>query len=191
MDLEVLNKSTSRANIYRHRPVVGWLGAAFSGILAILPMVVVLNESLTRAMEKTTLYSLIQTYIVPYEVRVVGASLRLMGLAAQVQSDGLTVNGVFMRVTWNCLGWQSFLFLVVGFLVGFNRKHKMSGVIECIIIGVCGTFIGNILRMVLIVLMGAFAPRIFTLVLHDYLSAVLSIAWFAWFWWFSYNYVLE
>ena len=183
MSNEKQSKSTRSAwlNIY----------ALLAIFLSILPFVVVLNEGLTKVLESTLLYRFIQQTIVPYEIRVVGAVLYLLKIPVTYQLDGLQVSGTFLRVTWNCLGWQSLIFLLVSFLIGFQGRYKISSIWETFIIGISGTFILNIVRIIIISLMGAFLPHIFAIVYHDYLAAGMTLVWLFIFWWFSYNYVLE
>ena len=160
-------------------------------LLVILPFLVVFNEGLTRFAAATPIYRLIQATIVPYEVKIVAAVLYLMHIPATYQIDGLNINGAFLRVTWNCLGWQSMIFLLITFAVGLQGAYRTGSVLETAIIGILGTFLMNILRICAVVLLGAYFPSVFVVVFHDYLAAILTIIWLFFFWWFVYSYVLE
>ncbi len=82
-------------------------------ILVILPFLTTFSEQLTGLIQKTPIYLLIQDYIVPVETRIVGLILALLQIPVGVGTDSLTVAGQPLKVTWNCLGWQSILFLIL------------------------------------------------------------------------------
>ncbi|MBI3485945.1 hypothetical protein HY025_03270 [Candidatus Daviesbacteria bacterium] len=106
--------------------------------------------------------------------------------------DGFTVNGVFVGMTWNCIGWQSLLLLGITLYVGLkNAKYTLYSQIEAILIGLLGTFIINILRLCLIVIILSLSKPIFAVVYHDYLAAIVTILWLFFFWWFCYKFILE
>jgi exosortase/archaeosortase family protein len=159
--------------------------------LSLMPVLVVANEALAKFLESTTLYLLIQRTIVPYEVKIVAAILYLLKVPTTYQLDGLNINGVFLQLTWNCLGWQSLLFLLVSFLIGLPGKYRKSSILEVIIIGLLGTFLINIARITMVTLLGAYLPAVFRVVFHDYLAAAITLVWLGFFWWFSFKYVLE
>lgn len=159
--------------------------------LSMLPLLVTVNEGLTRVMAATPLYRLIQATIVPFEVKIVAAILYLLHIPSTYQADGLTVSGVFLQVTWNCLGWQSLLFLLVSLIIGLQGKYHVLSVAAVISIGLLGTFILNIARITIVVILAAFAPQVFRIVFHDFLAATMTLLWLGTFWWFSYRYVLE
>lgn len=175
----------------RQRRVFEVILTGLSILLAVLPIVVALNGTLTKVVEATSWYRFVQIYIVPYEVKIVAAVLYLVHIPSQIQTDGLNVNGTFLQVTWNCLGWQSLLFLCISLGVGLGTRYKLWSIVETVMIGIAGTFLMNVLRMLTIVLLGAFARPIFALVFHDYLAAFLTVSWLLLFWWFSYGFVLE
>jgi len=165
----------------------------FSLVLAILPFMVTANELLTRIVEKNLLYGWIQEYIVPVEAKMMGVILLPFGYsyAFLPTNSMIVVNGINMGITWNCLGWQSFVLMLVTFLVGFRGRYTRLSIMEALGIGVLGTFWLNIGRMLLTILLAVHAPAIFRIVFHDYLAAITTVVWLFGFWWFSYSYVLE
>jgi len=54
-----------------------------------------------------------------------------------------------------------------------------------------GTFFVNLFRLVFVTLLLAYSRPLFAVVYHDYLAAIVTIAWLFLFWWFSYSFVLE
>jgi len=139
-------------------------------ILILLPFLTTFSEQLTGLIQKTPLYLLIQAYIVPYEVRIVG---------------------LIMSLLWNCLGWQSLLFLLVSLSAGLQGSFKLSSKLEVVTIGILGTFWVNILRIVFISILGGYFPSVFAVVFHDYFATLVTAVWLFIFWWFSFSFVLE
>jgi hypothetical protein len=164
----------------------------FTVALVVLPFMVSFNDVLTRVVEGNGLYRWVQLTIVPIEAKLMGALLMPLGYeyAFSPASSAIVVNGSGMRLTWNCLGWQSFLFLLITFLVGFRGRFTKLSMLEAVGIGVLGTFWLNIIRMLLTVLLAVHLPVVFRIVFHDYLAAGASILWLFVFWWFSFAYVL-
>jgi len=68
----------------------------------------------------------------------------LPGLETSVFPYGVIVNGVDIRITWNCLGWQSFLLFFVSLLVGLKGPYTKISKLEAVIVGLLGTFLMNI-----------------------------------------------
>lgn len=162
-------------------------------LLMVLPVVVTGNEFMTQVLEKNQLYESIQEWIVPLEAKMMGALLLPLGYeyGYSATTSVIVVNGLPMKITWNCLGWQSFLLLMVSMLVGLRGAYVRSSVAEVIVLGALGTFWINIFRMLFTVLLALHSPAVFRVVFHDYLAAFVTVGWLIFFWWFSYAYVLE
>lgn len=165
--------------------------ALLAVLLALLPFLVSFNEALTHLVERVSLYMWVQEKIVPLEVKMVGVLVSPLGLNYVAHQNGLTVNGTYARMTWNCIGWQSLLLLVITLIVGLRGNYTLWSKTETILIGLLGTFLVNLLRLTLIVVILAFSRPLFAVVYHDYLAAIVTILWLFTFWWFSYSYVLE
>jgi exosortase/archaeosortase family protein len=165
----------------------------FSLILVVLPFLVTFNDVLTKILERNLLYGWIQASIVPLEAKVMGAILIPFGYRFGVaqNADGIVVNGVYMGLTWNCLGWQSLVLFLVTLLVGLRGKYKKLAIFEAVGIGVLGTFWVNILRMVFTIVLAVHLPAVFRIVFHDYLAAIVTIIWLFFFWWFCYSFILR
>ena len=162
-------------------------------VLATAPFLVTINEVLTRIVERNLLYGWIQKSIVPLEAKMMGVILMPFGYEYGFSPSNsiIVVNGLRMGITWNCLGWQSFLLLMVSLVVGLRGRYRRWSMLEALVIGVLGTFWLNIARMLLTVLLAVHAPPIFRVVYHDYLAAITTVVWLFVFWWFSYSFVLE
>lgn len=165
----------------------------FTVLIAVLPFVVTANDILTRIVESNVLYLWIQRFIVPMEAKMMGVMLIPLGYdyAFSPTNSIIVVNGVNMGITWNCLGWQSFLLFFITLSVGLRGKYTKVSIIEALGIGILGTFWLNIFRMLLIVFLAVHVPSVFRIVFHDYLAAVTTLVWLFLFWYFAYAFVLE
>ena len=177
----------------KQKKVFVYLFLSFSILLAVLPLLVSFNEALTKLVEANLLYSWVQSNIVPLEAKMMGALLIPFGYnyGFSPQTSEIIVNNTALAITWNCLGWQSFLLLFITLLVGFRGQYTKSSISEALGIGLLGTFWLNIFRMLFTVLLAVHAPPIFRIVFHDYLAAATTVLWLVFFWWFSYSYILE
>lgn len=166
--------------------------AALAIMLMILPFVVSINDFLTRTVENFGWYMWIQNKIVPWEVKMVGVLVRPLGINFIAYPEGFTANGIYAKLSWNCIGWQSLFLFLVSLPFGFRGgNYTFFSKIEAFFIGLFGTFLVNLLRIVLTVILLVVSRPLFAVVFHDYLAAVMTIAWLVAFWWFSYSFVLE
>ena len=160
-------------------------------MLMMLPFVTTFNDAITRFVENNGFYKAIQDLAVPFEAKFMGAIMIPFGYEFITHTEGFTINGVYMKFTWNCIGWQSFILLGITFIFGFARKYTKLSILEALAIGILGTFWINILRMVFISLLAVHLPAVFRIVFHDYLAAIVTIIWLFVFWWFAYSHVLQ
>jgi len=165
--------------------------ALLAVLLAVLPFLVSLNEVLTHLVERFRLYMWVQERIVPLEVKMVGVLVKPLGINYLAHQNGMTVNGTYAGMTWNCIGWQSLLLLIITLIVGLRGNYTFWSKIETVLIGLLGTFLVNMARLTLIVIILAYSRPIFAVVYHDYLAAIVTILWLFAFWYFSYAFVLE
>lgn len=165
--------------------------ALLAVLLAILPFLVSFNEILTHLVEKFGLYMWVQNIIVPLEVKMVGVLVSPSGIRYLAHPGGMTVNGTYAQMTWNCLGWQSLLLFLITLLFGLQGNYTLQSKIEAVLIGLLGTFFVNLLRLTIIVFLLAYSRPLFAIVYHDYLAAIVTIIWLFGFWYFSYSCVLE
>lgn len=164
--------------------------------LLLLPLVTTFNEFLTQVVMKIRLYRLIQNFIVPFEARMVTAVLRLVRIEAyptpiSVNIGKPTTIGNDVIISWNCIGWQSFILLLITLTTGLQGSYRLLSKIQTIIIGVLGTFLFNILRVSLVIIIAYQISSLAAIIFHDYLSTLIIIFWLFLFWWFVYTYVLE
>jgi len=180
--------------------------AALAVMLVLLPFLTTFNSVLTSVINKIGLYQTIQKTIVPFESRLIVTIIRPLGIPAFLAPATSNVGGPGERASfyllkgseyfpvqlqWNCLGWQSFLLLIFSLVVGLQGNFTKISKIECVLIGILGTFLINIFRMVFITIGIYYVNTVFALLIHDYFAALTTIIWLFFFWWFSYSFVLE
>ena len=164
-------------------------------MLILLPFLTTFQDVLTRLVLKFDAYETMQNLIVPYELKVLSTILNLVGIDARAGNSYIQ----FMRdgrpeiifLAWNCIGWQSFVFLLVSLVSGLSGNFTRGSKIQAFLIGILGTYLINILRLTLVVVVYFLASRQFGIIFHDYVSNLLSIAWLGLFWWLSFTFVLE
>ena len=165
-------------------------------ILMSLPLFTTFNEILTKIAEKSGAYELLTKTVVPFETRAVSLILKPFGVDARPtishlfirRSDG-TQTGIFL--SWNCLGWQSGILLILTLITGLSGNHAFSRKIETIVFGLSGTFLINLLRISIVVLIAYYFGQLPATLVHDYGGTLFTIGWFFFFWWFSYQFILE
>ena len=160
--------------------------------LLILPFILTFNDVLTKFFERFVLYNFLQDKVVPLQTALVGLFVHPLGISYVEYKDGMLVNGVPMKIAWNCLGWQSLVLFAISSLVGLSGKnYTLYSKLKTLILGFLGLFWINIFRMVFIVYLGIYAAPIYAFVFHDVLAAIVSILWLFVYWWFAYSYILE
>lgn len=160
--------------------------------IAILPLLVIFNEVLTKFFETLSLYRWIENLIVPRQAAMVGFILSPFDIDYSVFRGGMIINGDYVHITWNCIGWQGFIVLIATLIVGLKgKKYTGFSVIETIIFGLVGTMLVNLLRMSILILLYVYATKLSMILFHNYFAAIMTMLWLAFFWWFSYYYLLE
>ena len=166
-------------------------------ILIFMPFLATFNDLLTRAVINLKGYSIIRDYIVPTEVRMVAVVLAGLGFDVAVTSEyvvlGQTQEQPFIaQIVWNCIGWQSLLFFIITAAIGLQGdKYTNLSKFKAAIIGALGTFLVNILRIAIVVLVAYYFGQFPAIIVHDYGSILAVIFWLFFFWWFAYTFVLE
>jgi exosortase/archaeosortase family protein len=173
--------------------------ATIAILIAILPFMAAFNSFLTEVFNKAWWYKPIQFYVVPWEAKLVSASIYPLGIQTRMNVGPskfafymLKGGGIIpVDLAWNCLGWQSMLLLVISLIAGLRGKFSNISRLECIVFGFFGTLLVNIFRMSFIAAGIYYVNEIFARVVHDYFAALLTMLWLIFFWWFSYSYILE
>jgi len=167
-------------------------------ILAFLPFLVTFSGVLTNIFLNFKWYVWMQEKIVPYEAGIISLILKWIGINSDVIASQHVVIMLKKQsgeiwpavMQWNCLGWQSLVFLSLSLPLGLKGNFSVLSKIETIILGVTGTFLVNIIRILIIILLIYFANDFAVYIVHDYFAMGISLLWFLFYWWFSYSYIL-
>jgi len=165
-------------------------------LLLILPFWTTFQDLLTQLIMRVEVYKSLQNVIVPYELKVTGTILSIAGMPIRVgnayiewtKSSG---GNEVIYLAWNCVGWQTLVLFVITLITGLSGNHSITSKGETLIIGILGTYLINIVRLVLVVVVYFIAGRPFGIIFHDYFSNLLTIGWLFGYWYFSYSFVLE
>lgn len=164
-------------------------------VLTLLPFMATFNDILTRIVINLKGYWLIRDFIVPFEVKMVGGILTLFGMQVALTKEYVVLGDTqpfLAEIVWNCIGWQSLLFFILTCWVGLQGdRYTNTSKIKALIIGLLGTFLVNIVRIVVVILVAYYMGQLTAAVVHEYGSLIVSISWLFFFWWFSYSFVLE
>ncbi len=164
-------------------------------LVLLLPFVTTTNELLTRIVEITGLDQLLTDYIVPIEARLIAVLMGFVGIPIQVSSTTIYLDkgGFFLPVfiSWNCVGWQSFLLFAVTLATGFQGAFSRRSKIDAIVIGFLGIFLMNLLRIASVALVAFYFGTSPALIYHDYGGTIIVLLWLFGFWWFSHGWLLE
>ncbi|MDP2632238.1 MAG: exosortase/archaeosortase family protein [Candidatus Curtissbacteria bacterium] len=162
-------------------------------IFLFLPLFLTLDNLFAKIAEQTFFFRVIENVLVPYEEVLVGTLLKLAGVPILEGTVEVIKNGQSLKtyISWNCIGWQSFVILGISLWGGFSKKYTRFSKIEVLLIGFLGTFIFNVIRIALILAILYYFGGVATDLTHKYGAVLLSMFWLAFFWWFSYKYVLE
>ena len=152
--------------------------AALAIMLMILPFVVSFNDLLTKIIERQGWYRWVQEVVVPWEVRLVGVLVGALGINFVAYADGFTANGIYARLSWNCLGWQSLLLYLITLPVGFKGgSYTWLSKLEAFLIGLLGTFFVNLFRITFTVVLLVVSRPLYAIVFPDYLAAIVTVIW--------------
>ncbi len=164
-------------------------------LLMILPFVTTFNEFLTRAVENLGLDAFLTAWIVPAEVRMISVLLGMVGIPSQVSESTvyLSKGGLYMPVfiSWNCVGWQSFILYAVTLATGLQGPFTKASKIESMVVGFLGTFLMNLVRMTSVAIVAYYFGHMPAILYHDYGGTIIILVWLFCYWWFSHGWLLE
>ncbi len=169
--------------------------------LMVMPFITTFNEFLTSSnalagvAAALNLDPILNDWVVPGTVRMVAVLLRPLGIQVAVSQSSLYLTEgsrfALVYISWNCIGWQSFVLFVVTLFTGLRGPHTLSSKINCLLLGAAGTFMINLVRIVLVSVVAFYFGRMPAILFHDYGSTLLIIVWLLAFWLCAYTAVLE
>lgn len=164
-------------------------------MLIVLPFINSLQDILTRAVLSVKFYRVFQEMVVPHELSVMSALINALGIEAKSGNAYIMYlknnRPEVIYLAWNCVGWQSFLFLLVTLFSGLAGNFTKMSKVQVLLVGFLGTYLINIFRLVLVVVLYYLTGRGVGLVFHNYFSNLMSIVWLFVFWWMAYTYILR
>ena len=176
------------------RPV-GTLIAVGSIALLILPFFSTFGELLTKAAMAAGFDAWLGQWIAPVEGRLVHGALALIGIQSAHDGSllyvGTGAGSLALYISWNCVGWQTVLFLLVSMATGLQGEYTLRSRLETVVLGVLGIAILNILRITVVAVVAYVFGQIPAVIVHDYGSVIATVAFLMAFWAFAYNVVLE
>jgi exosortase/archaeosortase family protein len=185
----------ARADLVGASRPIGTLIACASIALLILPFFSTFGELLTRAAMTAGLDAWLGEWIAPTEAHLVHGALALLGIPSAAAGPILYVGSgpesIALYIAWNCVGWQTLLFLGVSLVTGLQGEYTLRSRVEVVTLGMAGIAMLNIGRVIAVALVAfAFGPTPATLV-HDYGGVLGTVVFLMAFWAFAYNAVLE
>jgi exosortase/archaeosortase family protein len=176
------------------RPV-GTLIAVASIALLILPFFSTFGEILTKAAMAAGFDAWLGQWIAPVEGRLVHGALALIGIQSAYDGSllyvGTGAGSLALYISWNCVGWQTVLFLIVSMATGLQGEYTLRSRLETVALGVLGIAILNILRITVVAVVAYLFGQLPAVIVHDYGSVIATVAFLMAFWGFAYNVVLE
>jgi len=165
-------------------------------VMVVLPFWISFQDLLTRLVMGVGWYKNLQNVVVPYELRIIGMLLSLLGFPVRVANTYIgwtkaSGGNEVIYLAWNCVGWQTLLLFGVTLISGLSGRHTLVSKLETLAIGILGTYLVNILRLILVVVVYFIVGRPFGIVFHDYFSNLFTLGWLFCFWWFSYAFILD
>ncbi|TMG61363.1 MAG: exosortase/archaeosortase family protein [Chloroflexi bacterium] len=104
---------------------------------------------------------------------------------------GTGAGSLALYISWNCVGWQTVLFLLVSMATGLQGEYTLRSRVETVALGVLGIAMLNILRITVVAVVAYLFGQLPAVIVHDYGSVIATVAFLMAFWAFAYNVVLE
>ena len=176
------------------RPI-GTVIAVASVALLILPFFSTFGELLTKAAMAAGFDAWLGQWVAPIEGRLVHGALALIGIQSAYNGSllyvGTGAGSLALYISWNCVGWQTVLFLLVSMATGLQGEYTLRSRLETVALGVLGIAILNVLRITVVAVVAYLFGQLPAVIVHDYGSIIATVAFLMAFWAFAYNVVLE
>jgi exosortase/archaeosortase family protein len=94
-------------------------------------------------------------------------------------------------ISWNCIGWQSLVLFAITLLTGLGGHYTRESKILCVVAGIEGTILLNLLRIASVILVAIYAGYLPAVLFHDYGGTLLVVLWLVLFWQLAFNRILK
>jgi len=170
------------------------LVAASCALLMVLPLVTTFDDLLSGWALQLGANNPLQS-IVPVESRMIVGLLSALGIHSAAAGSHMVVwdragSMHVLLISWNCIGWQSLILLLVSFISGLRGRHPLESRVQVVIIGVAGTMLLNLLRVAAVAALAATWGQTPAILFHDYGGTVLVVGWLFGFWMFVQRWIL-
>lgn len=195
-------KASVTTSMFPDRPRASGLARPIGPILAVAAVFLVLMpfystfaEVLTSVAMLAGIDAFLGQWAAPLESRLVHGVLAIVGLQSSVHGSILSVGdgrrGVDLYIAWNCVGWQTLLFLLVSMIGGLVGSYTWLSRAEVIALGVGGIFVLNVARITIVALVAFAFGQVPAIIVHDYGSILMTVGFLMAFWAFAYGAILE
>lgn len=176
------------------RPL-GIVLATASVALLIMPVFSTFGELLTSAAMAAGIDALLGQWVAPVGAQLVHGILAMFGYLTAPDGSVLSISdgtrGTSVYISWNCVGWQTLLFLGVSMLGGLQGEYTWRSKVETVVLGILGILALNVLRITVVALVAFHFGQLPAIVVHDYGSVVVTVAYLMAFWAVAYSMILE
>lgn len=176
------------------RPL-GMLAAVGSIALLIMPVFSTFGELLTNLAIVSGVDAAMGQWVAPAEAQLVHGLLALMGYGSAANGSVLSITDgirdVSLYISWNCVGWQTLIFLALTLPTGLQGDHTLRSKLEVAALGVFGIAILNVLRIAVVGLVALNFGQLPAAIVHDYGSVIATVVFLMAFWAIAYNGILE
>jgi exosortase/archaeosortase family protein len=185
----------TRARLSGAARPIGTLIATASIALLILPFFSTFGELLTKAAMAAGFDAWLGQWIAPVEGQLVHGALALIGIPSAYDGSllyvGTGAGSLALYISWNCVGWQTVLFLLVSMATGLQGEYTLRSRLETVALGVLGIAVLNILRITVVAVVAYLFGQLPAVIVHDYGSVIATVVFLMAFWAFAYTVVLD
>lgn len=176
------------------RPL-GIVAAVGSIALLIMPVFSTFGELLTNLAIVSGVDAALGQWVAPAEGQLVHGLLAMLGYGSASQGSILSitdgVRDVTLYISWNCVGWQTLIFLGLTLPTGLQGDHTLRSKLEAAALGVFGIAILNVVRIAIVGLVALHFGQLPAVIVHDYGSVIATVVFLMAFWSIAYSTVLE
>lgn len=176
------------------RPL-GILAAVGSIALLIMPIFSTFGELLTNLAIVSGVDAAMGQWVAPAEAQLVHGLLALMGYGSAANGSVLSITDgirdVSLYISWNCVGWQTLIFLALTLPTGLQGSYTLRSKIEVAALGIFGIAVLNILRIAVVGLVALQFGQMPAAIVHDYGSVVATVVFLMAFWAIAHSAILE